>query len=115
MAPTTDPGRAIAIAVPSDWPVPTHSRAASTPTPSVSSRTALVASSPRSARMSVAPNERARACRAGLAEGDDAIGAEPPRCKDRAESHGPIPHDADHASFSHAGAHGRVVARAHHI
>jgi MmyB-like transcription regulator ligand binding domain len=39
--------------------VPTHSRAASAPMPSVRSRTAWVAASPRSSTTSVAPNSRA--------------------------------------------------------
>jgi hypothetical protein len=51
----------MAIAVTNDWPVPTHSRVASTPTPAVSSMTAWMASSPRSSTMSVAPNSCASA------------------------------------------------------
>ena len=66
IAPTMEPTRAMLNAVVMDWPVPTHSRAASTPTPSVISRTFSVASSPRSAMMSVAPNARASFWRAGL-------------------------------------------------
>src|SRR2546430_31128 len=42
-----------------DSPVPTHSRVASTPTPSVMCMTASVAASPRSTMMSVAPNHAA--------------------------------------------------------
>src|SRR5438093_2555767 len=64
--PTVAPGRATVNAVANDWAVPTHSRAASTPTPSVSSRTASVAASPRSATMSLAPNDRASAWRGGF-------------------------------------------------
>jgi hypothetical protein len=64
-APTIDPTRAIPKAMAIDWPVPTHSRAASTPIPPVVSMTRLVASSPRSVTMSVAPNLRARALRTG--------------------------------------------------
>src|SRR5437764_935847 len=47
--PTTEPGLAMANAVATDCPVPTHSRAASTPTPFVSSLRASIAASPRAA------------------------------------------------------------------
>jgi len=44
IAPTIEPGRAMANAVAIDWFVPTHSSAASTPTPSVIAMTASVLS-----------------------------------------------------------------------
>src|SRR4051794_31795047 len=52
--PTVEPGRAIVNAVVIDWPVPTHSSAASTPIPPVSERTASTASAPRASTTSVA-------------------------------------------------------------
>ena len=57
----------MASAVCIDWPVPTHSSVASTPTPSVSSLIASTASSPRSATMSVAPNSVASCLAVGVA------------------------------------------------
>src|SRR5438477_8651716 len=114
--PTTEPGRAIAIAVPSDWPVPTHSRAASTPTPSVSSRTAWVASSPPLGE-DVGGTERARQGLAGRvpAEGDDPGRAEAPGGDDRAQAHGAVPDHGDDRAGPDARAHRRVVARGHDI
>jgi hypothetical protein len=57
IAPTIEPTRAMPKAVVIDSPVPAHSGAASTPRPSVISSTRWIASSPRSGRMSVAPND----------------------------------------------------------
>ena len=59
--PTPPPGRAAPKASRIEPSVPTHSRTASAPMPSVSSRTAALPSLPRSATTWVAPKVRATA------------------------------------------------------
>ena len=115
-APTIEPGRAIANAVAIDWPVPTHSSAASTPIPSVISMTAWLASSPRSARMSVAPNSRASAWRAGFRlRAMIRLRAQPGGGKNSAESDRAVADHSDDIAGLDAGADCGVVAGAHDV
>ena len=114
--PTVEPGRAIDNAVVIDWAVPTHSIAESTPIPSVSSSTRAVASSPRASMMSVAPNVRASAWRAGLRL-RAMIRSAPSRCdgEDGGEADGAVTDDGDGVAPLDAGADGGVVAGRHHV
>ena len=90
--PTIEPGRATANAVAIDCSVPTHSSAASTPMPPVSSSTASVASSPRASTMSVAPNTTGHLLPVSVAaQRDDALRAEPPGRQDGAQADGAVP------------------------
>src|SRR5215813_9066781 len=86
MAHTIEPGRAMPIAVWSDWPVPTHSRAASTPTPFVISLTDSTAA--RRARRGCQSNRRPRQLLALWvpAEGDDPRGSQAAGCDHRTET-----------------------------
>ena len=65
----------------------------------------LVASSPRSSTMSVAPNSRARAWRAGCREGDDPPGAEARAASTRAEADGAVADDGDRVAGASTPAH----------
>jgi len=50
-----------------------------------------------------------------LAESDDPGGAEPRGSDDGRQTHRAVPDDGDHAARPDAGAHSRVVARAHDV
>lgn len=114
-APTIPPERVIAKAVVIDSPVPTHSSAASTPSPSVSASTASTAASPL--RHDV---RRAEFLGDGLAggvarQGDDPRGAEALRREDRGQTHGAIADDRDGHVRPHTSADGGVIAGAGHV
>ncbi len=91
-----------------DWAVLTYSRAASTPTPSVKSKTAAVDEDVRGTER---PSQRL----AGRvpAEGDDPGRAQASGSNDGALTHRPVPDDGDHAAGTDAGAHRHMVGPVH--
>ena len=115
-APIMPPARMMPAQVSMDWSVPTHSRAASTPAPSVRRRTASMASSPRSSTMSVAPNSLATACRSAcrlsamMRAAPSLLGGQ-----DRRQADGAVADDGDGVALLDTGADRRVVAGAHDV
>src|SRR3954449_10310074 len=125
--PTVDPGRAHANACFIESSVPTHSRTASAPTPSVSSLMRSAPSLPRSATMWVAPNWRAISWRcswrdiaitrsaplsAAARTPHKPTAPAPPRGRGqaRAQADGAVPDDHHGVSRLHPSGHGTVPA-----
>ena len=114
--PIVDPGRAIAAAVSIACWVPTHSRAASTPIPPVSSRTAcdgLVAACLDDVGGTEATGE---ALPVGVtAERDDPLGAQALRGQHGGEADGAVTDDRHRSPWRDPGTDGGVMAGRHHV
>jgi hypothetical protein len=99
-----------------DWSVPTHSRAASTPTRPVSDRTASFAWSPPGlddvGRAELA--DQLLALRVA-AERDDPLGAEPVRRELATQTDGAVADHRDRGARPGSGREGRVVTRRHDV